>query len=151
MYLETSIISYLAAWPSRDLIIAANQQATHEWWVKRRSDFELVISDVVRDEIAAGDQDASRRRLNLIHGLRVIAPGDADKTLALRLVSALRLPSKAAIDALHVAVAAVNGLQYLLTWNCAHIANAAWRPRIESVCRETGFPAPLICIPPELM
>lgn len=151
VYLETSIISYLAAWPSRDLMVAANQQATHEWWRVRRATFDLVISDVVVDEISQGDRAASERRLDLVRGIRVMRPGEADDALARQLVSRLRLPRRGAVDALHIAVAAVNQVKYLLTWNCSHIANVALRPGIESVCRECGLSAPLICTPPQLM
>lgn len=150
VYIETSIISYLAARPSRDLIVAANQQATHDWWRTRRTDFELVISSVVVDEVSQGDPAAAERRLDLVRGLRALSPGAVDDALARRLVSGLRLPHRGGVDALHIAVAAVNRLRYLLTWNCSHIANAALRPAIESICREQGYPAPLICIPPEL-
>jgi predicted nucleic acid-binding protein len=151
VYLETSIISYLAAHPSRDLLIAANQQATHEWWQMRRERFELVISDVVIQEISAGDPGAASRRREFVLGLRTLTAGQSDAALAARLVASLRLPHRAALDALHVATAAVNGLDYLLTWNCAHIANAAFRHGIESTCGEYGYPAPVICTPTELV
>ncbi len=151
VYIETTVISYLVSRPSRDLVTAANQQATREWWDTRRDRFELVVSDAVIEEISAGDPRAARQRLELAAGVRVITPGYAEQALALQLASALRLPSRAAVDALHVAIAAANGIQYLLTWNCAHIANAALRRRIESTCRQGGHAAPLICTPPELM
>ncbi|MBX3362575.1 MAG: type II toxin-antitoxin system VapC family toxin [Phycisphaeraceae bacterium] len=151
VYLETSVVSYVAARPSRDIVVAAQQQLTHEWWNTRRSDFELVISDVVSDEASAGDPDAAARRLKFLSGLRVLRPTDADASLAQALVARLSLPRRAAIDALHIAIAAANNVQYLLTWNCSHIANAVHRPGIQSVCVESGLSPPLICTPQELM
>ncbi|QYK46895.1 MAG: type II toxin-antitoxin system VapC family toxin [Phycisphaeraceae bacterium] len=147
VYLETSVVSYVAARPSRDIVVAAQQQLTHEWWNTRRSDFELVISD----EASAGDPDAAARRLKFLSGLRVLRPTDADASLAQALVARLSLPRRAAIDALHIAIAAANNVQYLLTWNCSHIANAVHRPGIQSVCVESGLSPPLICTPQELM
>lgn len=151
VYIETSIISYLAARPSRDLMVAANQQATEEWWRTRREEFNLVVSTAVVDEIAQGDPAAAERRLHLVRGVSILRPSDADAALARRLVTGLRLPQRGAVDALHIAVAAMNDVRYLLTWNCTHIANAALRPGIESACREAGLTAPLICTPPQLM
>ncbi len=151
VYLETTIISYLAARRSRDVIVAANQRLTRDWWETRSTDFDLMISRTVLDEVAGGDGGAAQRRLLLVRGLRVLTPADAEVALAQKLASALRLPARAALDALHIATAAIAGADFLLTWNCAHIANATHRPAIESECRMGGYAVPLICTPPELM
>jgi hypothetical protein len=127
VYLETTIIGYLAMQPSGVLRIAANQQTTHEWWTEHRHRFSIYVSRFVVSECAAGD------------------------SVAAALLDEVPLPPKAATDALHIAVAAVNGVEYLLTWNCRHIANPALRPRIESVCRRMGFEPPVICTPQELL
>ncbi len=149
VYIETTIPSYLTARPSRDLIIAAHQQITHEWWGKR-SDFDLYVSRLVQLECQAGDPDAASARMIAIAGLPILEPFDAVGTLAEELIRNVPLPSKASDDALHIALSAVHGMNYLLTWNCAHIANATLRKRVESICRTLGYDPPLICTPDEL-
>jgi hypothetical protein len=150
-YLETSIVSYLAARPSRDLITAGHQQTTHEWWQQRREDFELYVSQLVLDEAAAGNSDAAERRGTLVEGLPLLDVTPEATALASALVRDVPLPAKAGADALHIAIAACHGMDYLLTWNCAHIANAELRPPVERVCRGRGYAAPVLCMPDELM
>lgn len=149
VYLETSVLSYLTALPSRDLIRAAHQQITVEWWAARQA-FDLFVSQPVLDEIAAGDPTAAARRLAAIEGVEVLSATLEAERLAIALLNAAALPRKAAIDAAHVAIAAVHGMSFLLTWNCTHIANAQMRPHIEHVCRENGAAPPIICTPEEL-
>jgi hypothetical protein len=151
VYLETSIISYLAAYPSRDLITAARQQLTHEWWTRRRSAFEVYISELVITEAAAGDADAARRRAQWIEDLPSLSILDEAIALARQLVQAARFPDRAAVDALHIALAACHGMDYLLTWNSTHIANAEFRPKVEKCCRDNGYEPPVLCTPDELM
>lgn len=151
VYLETTIISYLTAWPSRDLVMAANQETTREWWTNCRHEFDLYVSQTVLEEARAGDSDAASRRLNVLEALPRLEVTDAVNSLARTLVAELPLPSKALIDSIHIAAASVYGMNYLLTWNCAHIANAALRPRIERVCRSGSYEPPVICTPQELL
>ena len=151
VYLETSMISYLAARPSRDLITAANQQISHEWWDRRHLDFELVASRYVWIEAAAGDPQAAVGRLALLANVVELPPSRQVELLATVLCEQGALPAKARLDALHVAAAAVAGVDYLLTWNCTHIANAETLPRIEAVCRAQGFEPPRISTPLELL
>lgn len=150
IYIETTIPSYLAAWPSRNLIRAAHQQITRAWWEDRRGDFELFVSPLVVRECQAGDISAAAGRLNLLRGLPSLEPTDDASALANRLIERVPLPPKAASDALHVAIAAVHAIQYLLTWNCKHLANASLRKQIDSVCRQCGYEPPVICTPEEL-
>jgi hypothetical protein len=150
VYLETSLISYLAARPSRDLIVAGHQQISQEWW-DLRQDWDLSISALVVAEARSGDDEAARRRLDLLEGLPILHVSDDAIDLAERLVAGAALPEKAKEDALHIAVAAVHGIQYLLTWNCKHIANASKRPAIEALCRASGYEPPVICTPEELL
>jgi len=150
VYLETSLISYLAARPSRDLIVAGHQQISHEWW-DLRQDWDLSISALVIAEARSGDEEAAGRRLNLLEGLPMLHVSDDVIDLAERLVAGAALPEKAKDDALHIAVAAVHGIEYLLTWNCKHIANAGKRPLIEALCRASGYRPPVICTPEELL
>jgi Mg-chelatase subunit ChlI len=127
----------------------AHQQITVEWWA-RRDVFDLFVSDLVLDEISRGDAAAAERRVEASAGLAALTATSAAENLAASLLHAAALPPKAALDALHVAIAAVHGMHFLLTWNCAHIANAAMRPRIETVCRSGGYEPPIICTPEEL-
>ena len=151
LYLETTVPSYLTAWPSRDLIRASHQQLTREWWARRREDFEVFISQLVLDEAAAGDPVAASERLVVLTDLPLLDLTEEVSSLAAALVASLALPAKAATDAAHIAVAAVHGMHFLVTWNCAHIANAEMATAIQDVCRQHGFIAPVICTPEELM
>jgi len=151
VYIETSIISYLTARLSNDLRVAANQKTTIEWWENRRLDFDLFVSEFVITEAGLGDPVIAKKRLEIIADLSELLVDDSAKMLVKILLSQKAIPLKAEIDAYHIAVAAVNGIDYLLTWNCKHIANAIMRPKIEIICRQQGFEPPTICTPQELM
>lgn len=151
VYLETTIPSYLTAWRSNELIMAANQQATREWWDLSKPNFEVFISEVVIQEAAEGNAEAAERRLASIKGIPELALSAEAEQLALLLLAKAALPAKARIDALHIAIATLNGMDFLLTWNCRHIANAATRHIIEATCRAAGYEPPVICTPPQLM
>ncbi len=151
IYIETSVISYLTAWRSRDLVVAANQEATREWWDEHSKSFELYISETVIQEAAGGDEHAAGRRLEIINEIAELNITHAAQDLAKGLLSEIPLPKEAEIDGLHIAIATVHGMDYLLTWNCRHIANAVLRHPIESVCRKRGYEPPVICTPLELM
>jgi hypothetical protein len=150
VYLETTFVSYLAALPARDLVIAAHQQVTRDWWQRRRDQFRLVISQVVLDEISAGDESEGRKRLELVKPLVVLAASPDAEALTAAIVETRVLPQKAVRDAAHIAVATVHGIQYLLTWNCRHLANAQISRRVARTCSERGFLMPTICTPEEL-
>ena len=151
VYIETTVISYLTARPARDVVIAGHQQSTRDWWATASERFELVISELVREEAGSGDPDAVRVRLTLLASLALLDATAEAQELAERLVSASAVPEAAMRDAAHIAIAAANGIEYLVTWNFRHIANAVTRPQIESVCRQAGFESPVICTPEELM
>ena len=151
VYLETTIPSLLTAWPSRDLIIAADQQVTKEWWRTRRHDFELFVSQVVLDEAAEGDKAAAAARLAEIRGLPILEVNGEVERVARAVLKSGMIPIKASNDALHLAVAAVHRMRFLLTWNCRHLANAAIGGQLSAACREAGFEMPVICTPKELM
>ena len=118
VYLETTIPSYLTARPSRDLVTAAHQQITREWWDTRRHDFDLFVSQMVIDEASAGDPEATTRRLDVLASLPLLDPQAEGTALAQMLIDHIPLPARVAADALHIAAAVVNGMDYLLTWNC---------------------------------
>jgi hypothetical protein len=149
VYIETTVPSYLMAWPSRDLVRAAHQQITREWWANRGA-FELYTSRLVVQECQAGDSQAAADRLEAMAGIPLLEQTPDAASLAEALLEGVPLPERAAADALHIAIAAVHGLDYLLTWNCTHIANVTFRPQIEAVCRAAGYEPPLICTPEEL-
>lgn len=151
VYIETSVLSYLAARPSNDLRAMSNQATTLEWWETQKPKYELVASEFVIAEAGLGNPEAAERRLAAIEGILELQATEAVRVLGRALISRSALPAKAEIDAYHVAIAAVNGIEYLLTWNCTHIANAITRPKIEATCRALGYEPPVICTPDELM
>ena len=150
IYLETTIISYLAARPSKDLITAAHQQVTHDWWQNRRQDFELFSSQLVIQESSAGDAAVAQTRLQLLSDISLVEVNVDCVSLARALVERGPIPEKAAVDALHIAIATVHGMDYLLTWNCKHIANAEMQTAVSRICRSAGYEPPVICTPEEL-
>jgi hypothetical protein len=150
-YIETSVISYLTAWPSPVLLAAAHQQVTHEWWNHHRYRFDLYISQLVLDEAARGDPDAAALRLAALEGFAVLEATQSAAELVDMLIADGALPGAARDDAAHVAIAAVHNMDYLVTWNCRHIDNAEAKPLIRSVCAVHGYVCPEICTPEELM
>jgi predicted nucleic acid-binding protein len=152
VYLETTIVSYLVGWLSRnDLQVAANQELTRRWWVSRREKFELFASSVVIDEVGDGDPALAVERLSFLSDVPLLGVPPAAHVLKRELVRLSQIPEKAETDALHIAVAAVHGVDYLLTWNCRHIANAVILPSVYEVCRAAGYEPPFVCTPQELM
>ena len=151
VYIETTVPSYLTGRPSRDLVIVGHQELTREWWNDRRDDFDLYISQFVLDEAGAGDIQMARKRLEVLDGIEEIKITEEALQLAEKLVISGIIPPVAATDAAHIAVAAINGMDYLLTWNCKHIANAEVMKKIYSFCKSEGYDCPLICTPIELM
>jgi predicted nucleic acid-binding protein len=151
VYLETTFISYLVARPSGDVIVAAHQQTTRDWWNTRRNDFQCNVSQVVIDEASAGDPAEIQKRLDVIRDLRVLEVTVSSQSLAQSIIDSGVMPPRAVRDAAHIAVAAVHGIDYLLTWNCRHLANAQMMRRIEEICTRLSKRMPLICTPEELM
>jgi hypothetical protein len=151
LYLETTIPSYLTAWPSRDIIVAGHQQVTREWWRDRRHAFEIYVSQFVIDEAAAGDVTAARDRLEALKLLPLLEVTNNALDLASDLVQSGVVPQKAARDAAHIAISAVHRMDYLMTWNCTHIANAAIKKSIQSICERHGQTCPIICTPEQLL
>jgi hypothetical protein len=151
VYIETSIISYLVADPSRDLITAANQQVTRDWWQRRRTSFVCLASQEVVTEASRGDAEQVRRRLAVLATLPRAAVSADARELARLFLSTGCLPPKAIRDAVHLAVATAVAADYLLTWNCRHLANAQILKRLEREAQRAGHPLPHVCTPLELM
>lgn len=150
VYIETTIFSYLTARLSSDLIVAGHQKFTELWWEERRELFDCYISQVVLSEISRGDKQAAERRIAKSNDIPLLNVNQSSRDLAMLLLAKGGLPQKAEVDALHIAVAAVNHVDFLLTWNCTHIANAMMRPKIEEIIREAGYSPPIISTPEEL-
>ena len=150
VYIETTIVSYLVAEASMDLVQAAHQQITRDWW-STRDRFDLYVSAAVVAEARRGDEVAAARRLEVLSRIPLLAAGPRTGSLVRSLLQRGALPDKARLDAAHVAIAAVNGVDYLLTWNLRHLANATIRGKIEETCRHAGLVPPIICTPEELM
>jgi predicted nucleic acid-binding protein len=151
VYIETTIPSYLAAWPSRDLVQAARQQITHEWWNNERKNFDLCISQTVLDEAAAGDADAANRRLVFLQDLPLLDLIEAVSLVAKAIMGSGLLPERATRDAVHIAVSSVHHIDILLTWNCQHIANAAIMRELGEIVAQCGCEMPILCTPEELL
>ena len=151
VYIETSVISYFTARVSRDLVVAGHQRITQEWWSTRRVAFDVFVSQVVLEEASAGDREAARQRLEVLTTLPLLEISEEATALAKDLIRIGPLPERAEVDALHIAIAVTNQVDYLLTWNCAHLANAALRRQIDHVCRMRGYNFVVICILEELL
>jgi len=151
VYLETTFISYLVARPSRDLLVAAHQQASEEWWSSRRGEFKCCVSQVVIDEASVGDPTEVEKRLAIISDMAALEITEEAESLTQAILAGGILPPRAVRDAAHVAVATVHAVDYLLTWNCRHLANAQIARRIALVCERLGYRMPIICTPEELM
>ena len=151
VYIETSVISYLTARISRDLIVAGHQRMTQEWWATRREAFDVSVSQVVFEEASAGDPEAARERLAVLAALPLLELSAEAVALAKDLVRLGPLPERAEVDALHIAVAVTNQVDYLLTWNCTHIANARILPQIRRALVAKGYELPLVCTPEEMV
>lgn len=151
VYIETSILGYLTARSTTNLILAANIEVTREWWKSRSSAFTLYVSQVVLDEAARGDAEISLKRLEIVNGLPLVDLNQSVLNLAAQFLSRSNLPSKASDDAVHIAAATVHGLDYLLTWNCKHIANAQIQRKLEEISLDFGYQLPVICTPYELL
>jgi predicted nucleic acid-binding protein len=151
VYIETSIVSYLTARPSRDLIVAAQQQISDVWWSHRRDHYDLFISELVIEESGRGDGKAAADRLSLLADISLLETTTSAVSLAERFLARRYLPDNAAADALHIALATVHQIDYLLTWNCRHIANAEIQKVLRNLVQAEGYNLPILCTPSELM
>ena len=151
VYIETSVVSYLTAWPSNNVIAAERQRITQVWWATADVRFERVVSEDVIDEISQGDPDAARDRLAVLESITRLSPTPEAAILVQLLIESGTMPKKAAEDATHVAIAVTNKVEYLVSWNCKHIANPTIRMQIETICRNAGYLPTILCTPQELL
>jgi hypothetical protein len=151
IYIETSIVSYLTSRSSRDLVTAARQQLTAEWWESKKKEYALFISQAVVSEASDGDQHAAQKRLSITKKIPLLDVTEEAIELAEFLVKKTPFPEKASIDALHIAIACVHEMDFILTWNFKHIANAAIRSKLEVITHSKKRRLPIICTPEELL
>ena len=151
VYVETSVVSYLTARATSNLLAVAWQTATVEWWDEHRPRYELRTSALTIEEAGKGHQEAAARRLEALDGIAMLPITEAVITLSDALILGRALPASAQNDAIHIAVSAVHGVDYLLTWNFRHLANAETRPLIREICERNSYNSPEICTPSELM
>lgn len=151
VYIETTVISYLTAKPSRDLLIAAHQHVTHEWWDVARPHFNAYISPIVLEEISRGDSDAVTLRLARVSLFPLLEVLPEVRDLAESYFSVIILPEKARADSYHLALATWNGMDFMISWNCTHIVSGRVKKIIEEINTAYGIRTPIVCTPEELM
>jgi hypothetical protein len=151
VYIETSILGYLTARPSRDLVVAANMEVTKDWWNVRRNDFQLYSSQAVAQETSQGDPEIAAQRLEILRNFSLLDLNQSVLSLAEQFLGRSNLPAKADVDAIHIAAATVHGMDYLLTWNCKHIANAQIQRKLAEISFDFGYELPILCTPYELL
>jgi hypothetical protein len=150
VYVESSVISYLASKPSRDVVIAGRQAISHDWWKNHRHRFELRISILVEEEISQGDPQAAKLRIGRVTDIPSFSISDEAAKIAELLVSQNAIPKGSEEDALHIGIAAAQGADYLLTWNFKHINNAETKAAITQLVESCGYACPQLCSPEEL-
>ena len=151
IYIESTIPSYVVARPARDLLQAARQQLTKDWWDLKREMHELFTSQVVLDEIAFGEKAMAQLRLDLLQGVPLLPVTDDVKDFARKVQTSGLLPATADRDATHIALASAYEMDILLSWNCRHIANATIQARLRRLADDAGFTLPVLCTPEELL
>jgi predicted nucleic acid-binding protein len=151
VYIETSILGYLTARPSRNLVLVANTEVTREWWDTRRTAFNLYTSQAVLKEVAKGDAEMASRRLEILRDFPLLELNQPVLDLTEQFLGRSNLPAKADVDAVHIATATVHGMDYLLTWNCKHIANAQIQGKLAEISLDFGYELPILCTPYELL
>jgi predicted nucleic acid-binding protein len=151
VYIETSVLGHLTARPTNNLIVSANIKITQDWWNEHRGSFTLYASELVEDEAAKGDPAIATQRVEVLRALMLLELTEEAFELSRAFLRRSNLPEKASNDALHIALATVYGLDYLLTWNCKHMANAQIQRKLSRISSELGYVLPVICTPYELI
>jgi len=151
VYIETTIPSYLTALPSREIVALARQQITRDWWESKRHLYDLFVSDIVVSESARGSENAAVRRISAIEGIERLPLNDTALSLASKILKMIQLPSRASDDAIHIAIATVHQMDYIITWNFRHLANPHNFKSLREICRDSGYTLPEICTPEELI
>ena len=150
-YIETTVVGHLTGRILDDPIVAGRQKVTRLWWPIAIKEYELFVSSVVADECSAGNADVAQERMDIVNSLSFLAISPITDQLAADLIAKHAVPATEPRDALHIAISAVNGIEYLVSWNFKHIVNPKTRAAIERVCEEAGFSPPMICTPDQLL
>jgi hypothetical protein len=151
VYIETTVVSYFTARPSRDIIMAGHQKTTRDFWPELTDKYETYISALVYEEAGKGDPDQAAKRLTAIRVFPMLDIDEDARLLAERIIAERGIPDNYPEDALHIGVAAVNGMDVLLTWNFAHMNNPFTRRAIRRIVEQAGYLCPEICSPQELL
>ena len=144
-------VSYLRQKPANQIVAAARQLLTRKWWESEKSKYELVTSQFVIDEASSGDPTLAAERLALLSGINLLSLDDEIAVIASEMMSQAVLPPQAEVAAPHIAITSFHKVEYLLTWNCTHLANARILPQIKAVLESLGHYLPIICTPEELI
>ncbi len=151
VYIETTVVSYYSARPSRDVVVAVRQEATRDLWPRLLSEYNSYVSVLVREEAAKGDQEQASLRLMAMKAMPTLDTDDAADALATKIIDGHGVPEEYPEDALHIAVAAVNGMDLLVTWNFAHLNNPFTRMMVRQIVENAGYQCPEVCSPDELL
>lgn len=151
VYVETTVVGNIAGRLHPDPKIAARQQVTREWWTTAPDRYDLYVSEITIEECGDGDPDAAKERLELVRNIDLIETSPKAEELAELLVNRLAVPASQPRDALHIAIATVNAVQFIVTWNFKHILNPHLQTKIANACREGGYEPPVICTPQQLL
>ena len=151
LYIETTVVSYLVARPSRDLLVAGHQEATRELWPRLTKEYDTYVSALVYEEAARGDTEQAAKRLAAIKPFRMLDIDTDERMLASKIIAGKGIPGEYPEDALHIAIAAINGIAVLVTWNFAHLSNPFTRMMVRHIVENQGYVAPEICSPEELL
>ena len=151
VYVETTVIGHIAGRLHPDVRISARQSITREWWSTAAAKYQLLASEMVVSECSDGDSSAALERMQILDGIELLGSSQDVDELAQALIDQLAVPATEPRDALHIAIAAVNGVQYIVTWNFKHILNPTLQTKIALVCRESGYEPPIICTPEQLL
>ena len=150
IYIESTIPSYVVARPARDLLQAARQQTSKDWWELKRQQHELFTSEIVLAEIGEGEAAMAQQRLEVMDGIKILRLTDDTEALTQRILESGLLPPDADRDAAHIALATISEMDILLSWNCRHIANASIQARLRRLAGEMGLALPVLCTPDEM-
>jgi hypothetical protein len=151
VYVETTVVSYFTSRPSKDVILAGHQEATRKIWADLSCKYDAYISALVYEEAQKGDPDQAQRRLEAIKPFQMLDIADETRALASRIVANGGIPKEYPEDALHIASAAMNGMDVLITWNFTHMNNPFMRRKIQRIIEDEGYLCPEICSPEELL
>ena len=151
VYIETTVVSYFTARPSRDIIVAGHQETTRDLWPELTAKYETYISAIVYEEAGKGDPDQAKMHLAAIEAFPMLDIDEDARFLAERIIAGRGIPADYPEDALHIAVAAVNGMDVMVTWNFAHLNNPFTRKAVRRIVEREGYVCPEICSPQELL